>query len=321
MVLGASHGGRIADTLRNDGYEVTDLTDRGWKLSKSGVTSMAEKLARVTVSHGKDTQVILSVLDSSLFWGESDEGLAPSVKLADHRFHIEGRVVLAGKDVINDRFNMLEPILQAAGKHRVVLMSPVPRYIAGGCCSESSHCSGWEEDNAAFEQLIQLERTRHSLRDCVFRSKFKSIMVMNPVKLFGGGRDLETTAEALKAVWGADPVHPAAEVYQRIVEEMVTELESVCGNKLRNRGRKRGRSPSMEDRHASSSSSRRDPLDSSRGGWRLTRGGREPRGGGLSRGWGGSGGSDRRFDRQLPHARGSHGVRFRAHRGWARRGF
>ena len=71
---------------------------------------------------------------------------------------------------------------------------------------------------------------------------------MNPVKLFGGPRDLETTAVALKAAWGADPVHPSREIYQRIVEEMVAELvktREAYGTEDR-RGRKRERSPSRE---------------------------------------------------------------------------
>ena len=327
VVLGASHGHRIAETLEKSGFDVTDLTDRGWKLSKTGVTVLADKLAQADVPQGKETQLILSVLDSSIFWGESNEGLEPSKKLSDNRFHIEGRVVVAGRDVIQDRFNMLAPLLQVASKYRICLFSPIPRYITGGCCKSTSHCCGHEEDSAAHEQLLQLERARGTLRDIVFKSKFKNVMILNPVKLFGGGRDLDSTAEALKAVWGPDPVHPASEVYQRIVDEMVLTLDGQGNDKLRNRGRKRGRSPDEE--HSATDSSNRSssrPRGGLSDGWKRgsERGSRpyhggnyNPRGNWLGRSGGSRGRSDYQ-QRPLSH-RGGQGGREDANRGWRKR--
>ncbi len=319
VVLGASHGHRIAETLKNDGFEVTDLTDRGWKLSKTGVAALADKLTQAEVPQGKDTQVILSVLDSSIFWGESNEGLEPSKKLADNRFHIEGRVVVAGRDVLLDRFNMLAPLLNVASKYRTVLLSPIPRYITGGCCNLRSHCCGHDEDAAASDQLSQLERARGTLRDIVFQSKFKSVMVLNPVKLFSGGRARDTTAEALKAVWGPDPVHPAREVYQRIVDELVDALKAAGGGKLRNRGRKRERS-AEEDHRASTYSSRSKSRNDAGDRWaksKGSRGGRHPSGGSYNPGrtWADRAGGSR------GHHGGGYGGRAGGNSGWANRGW
>ena len=242
VVLGASHGRRIATALSNSGYEVTDLTDGGWKLSTTGVARLVEKFENVKPNLHADTQVVLSVLDSSLFWGETEEGAAPARKAMDNRFHLEGRVKLAGRDVVADRFNMLLPLLLAAAKFKTTLLSPLPRYLTGGCCANEEHCTNRMEDGYAAQQLRDLERTRQTLRDCVFRCKNKSVKVMNPVKLFGGERDTSDVVVALKAIWGGDPVHPTQGVYQRVAEEMAAELGRLTDNKG-GRGVKRGRSP------------------------------------------------------------------------------
>ncbi len=240
VVMGASHAKRIAKKLIELGYEVIDFTDGGWKLSNSGIAHLVEKCEQLKKEKPSELQLVLSVLDSALFWGESDEGSAPARKLGDNRFHLEGRVKLASREVVTDRFSMISPLLLANCKLKTVLLSPIPRFVTGGCCNDTSHCSNWKEESFVFDQLQSLERTRQQLRDCVLRSKVKSVMVMNPVKLFGGGRDLGETAEALKAVWGNDPVHPEPEVYQRIVEEMVVELDMASGVNI-SRGRKRVR--------------------------------------------------------------------------------
>ncbi len=245
VVLGASHASRLANALAGSDFEVIDLSDRRWKLSKLGVEELVGKFEGLLPGLDRDFQLVLSVLDSALYWGETDEGAALAKKHEDNRFHLEGRVKLAGKEVVSDRFEIIRPLLLYANKFRVTLLSPLPRYIVGGCCENNSHCSNWDEINFATDQLRELERVRTNLRDCVFRAKdraVKSVKVVNPVKLFGGGRDAVTTANALKAVWGGDPVHPTQAVYQRIAEELVAELapkEEAGGG----RGRKRLRSP------------------------------------------------------------------------------
>ena len=245
LVMGASHASRLATALKNGGCEVIDLSDKRWRLSRLEVETLREKFERMKVDLHRDTQVVLSVLDSALFWGETEEGAAPARKLADNRFHLEGRVKLAGREVVIERFEVILPILQMANKFRVALLSPIPRYITGGCCQEEGHCQNWDTVNFASDQLRDLERVRNNLRDCVFRANdraVKSVKIVNPVKLFGGGRDLGDTAQALKAVWGGDPVHPSPEVYQRIAEELVAEL-TVTGVPGGGRGQKRKRSP------------------------------------------------------------------------------
>ncbi len=122
VVLGASHGGRIAKALCEAGREVIDLSDRGWKLTKPGVAELASRLDQVKQGLPKNCQLILSVLDSALFWGETEEGAAPSRKLADNKYHLEGKVVLAGKEIIAARFALLEPLLHVAGKLRTALL-------------------------------------------------------------------------------------------------------------------------------------------------------------------------------------------------------
>ncbi len=182
-------------------------------------------------------------MDSSLYWGESEEGAAPAKRLADNRFHLEGDVILVGREIVCDRFALAVPLLQAVSKFNTVLLSPIPRYLTGGCCQTEGHCSNWAEEGFALQQLQSLEKTRQQLRDCVFRGKNKSVRIMNPVKLFGGGRDLPDTAEALKSVWGNDPVHPAPELYLRIAEELVSELVKIAETREGGDG-KRSQSPS-----------------------------------------------------------------------------
>ncbi len=224
VVIGASHGKRLAITLSKLGHEVLDLSDGGWKLSRSSVEQMIKNCEQLKSETPSEVQIVLSILDSALFWGETEEGVAPARKLHDNRYHLEWSVILAGKDMVADRFAQAVPLLQTLSKFKLALLSPIPRFLTGGCCRDENHCSNWMEENFASEQLQNLEKTRLQLRDCVFRSRVKTVMVINPVRLFGGGRDLTDKANALKAVWGNDPVHPESEVYQRIAEELTADL-------------------------------------------------------------------------------------------------
>ena len=145
---------------------------------------------------------------------------------------------------------------------------------------------------------------------------------MSPVRLFGGSRALSETAEARKAVWGCDPVHPAPEMYSRIAEELIVELAKVAAAKS-GKDRKcgpppgRGNEDSKRQKMTSGSASWRGgrgrpfPYRGGRRGGTLTpRGGRPPP---TPRSYGGNygGGS---------YGRGSYGGQgdFRGH--WGKRG-
>ena len=266
VVMGASHARRLGNALRDLGEEVIDLSDGGWKLSRSGITHLIDRCEQLKEERRGGLQLILSVMDSSIFWGETDEGAAPAKKLADNHFHLEGNVVLAGKEIVGERFALAAPLLQAVSGYNTILLSPIPRYLTGGCCREESHCSNWAEEDFALHQLQSLEKTRQQLRDCVFRSKSKAVMIMNPVRLFGGKRDLAETAEALKAVWGRDPVHPEPAVYQRIAEELIVELANVA-EKHAMGGGKRAQSPTP-----AGSASKRTKPNAGPSSWRGGRG-------------------------------------------------
>ena len=88
----------------------------------------------------EDSLVIFQLLDSSMYLARTEEGgLAPAKRGTDGIYHVEGESTLAPKEFQYGIFQMIKPILEAAGARPIILISPLPRVLLKGCCDSSSH--------------------------------------------------------------------------------------------------------------------------------------------------------------------------------------
>jgi hypothetical protein len=110
-------------------------------VTTAGVEEM-RVLLKEAIREKDPTTVVLFLLDSSINHGRQEDGSSmASRRNNEGNYHIEGELAVCGRDTLLKHFNTLKPLLDLTAKKRGILVSPMPRYVMTGCCSEPNHCS------------------------------------------------------------------------------------------------------------------------------------------------------------------------------------
>jgi hypothetical protein len=112
-----------------------------------------------------------------------------------------------------EQINILNPIWDAAGKQKAVIVTLMPRYIAGSCCGNTEHATRRDDPNLKSGLVQSLEVLRKNLKDFLFNTGRRSFTTMDPWKEIRVLQDNE--------IWGEDPVHPMPAAYGRIADGVV----------------------------------------------------------------------------------------------------
>lgn len=122
-----------------------------------------------------------------------------------------GELVVTGKDSLRDLFLALQPIFKIVKGFKVIILTPLSRYLWNRCCSDPTHITNSERDGNASDMGRCLHELTVNLRNMVFTRKLKGVSIFNTVEALGivpgnGKECLEL--DRVLALWGADPVHP-----------------------------------------------------------------------------------------------------------------
>ena len=92
MVVGASHASRLGVTLAKAGAKVIQLCEPGWRVTKTRVAALSEKLKVALDAVGEDCTVVYQMLDNSVYFAKTEEGgLVPICKRVD-KYHVDGEL-------------------------------------------------------------------------------------------------------------------------------------------------------------------------------------------------------------------------------------
>jgi hypothetical protein len=251
------------------------------------------KLVKNTITDQVQGTVVLQLLDNSTFYGKTqDRSWLPPTADNNGRYHMHGEIRVASKDTQMDHLRALHPLFDILKQHKILLVTPLQRYIVGSCCTDPGHSTNRAAPDFKKKMSENLDNMKRTLKDFVFREGNRSIKLLDP------NVDLRGLEES--DIWGVDPVHPLAEVYDKIAEGVV-KLNAVLETK---ESAKRKRSDSIEGQA-------RPQLPPARGR------GREPPGPGPSRGSAirGRGGPHNHFEQQEMQWRARGQGRFQKGRG------
>jgi len=216
LMIGASHVEREALILADRGYDVTVCSKPGWRATQGAAAEMAEKVEEALLEHRACDVVVLQTLDNSLYMARTVEGGdLPIRRYPDGCFHVEGELVLAGKDRQFLVFNILKPVLQKLLGRNVVFVTPGPRYLEG-CCDEIEHASNRFDEG--FEDGLRrcLAECRQNFKDFLFTSGYRGFRVIDPSPALPGNND---------DIWDWDPVHPSTTGYENICDLFEGEFD------------------------------------------------------------------------------------------------
>jgi hypothetical protein len=238
IVIGASHGARIALAMEDLGAVVVDLSCPGWRITTDNVSSMCQQLSTVLAeSYDGETMIVYQLFDNNFYMVCDEDGVRSlPAKGTDNKYHVQGRLVTADRDEVRRLFTEVLPLLRAGLDSSKFLISPLMRYIGKSCCSNPMHIVNRQEKNYVQNIAVKLGEFKGSLNGLAFTRRLRNFAVICPNELLGCQEDSQKAAAMLAQYWGnnPDPVHMSAEGYadlsKRILERMIeTDLRRPTG--------------------------------------------------------------------------------------------
>jgi hypothetical protein len=297
LVIGGSHAKRESQVLVERGFEVLVCAVGGWRPNKTACEEMAVQVEAALQHLTEDDFVVVHCFDNIAYMARSEEGGdLPIRRYPNGEFHVEGDLALAGKARLHMFFRNCLPFLRLLEGRIVIFLTPLARYLLASCCNRADHAPNRQDEE--FGELLQkgLQDCRNFFKDFLFTSGLRGFSVVNPSLC------VPVEDERGEPLWGADPVHPKHEGYNRIVDFVCAEAERLTG---KSSSKKRattqdgppGKKPRTEaarprwvDESPSSTTMRGGPARGAGSGYGYGYGG--ARGGFVVGGGGGGGGGD-----------------------------
>jgi hypothetical protein len=238
LVVGSSNAARLARALTQAGYIVAKMLSSNWRITKESCELLAVDIAKV-IQQDDPGAVVLHMLDASYFHTKGPDGSRTlPKKLDDGKYHICGDLVLCGAETQADHLQALRPILDAIGGRRpCLIVSPMPRYVIGGCCMDVRHVANRLERNFRSEMQWQLDGATKRIKNFLFHSNRRNMRVLDSCF---DTRDLPN-----EDIWFVDPVHPIDPVY-RLIASGVIKMAATLKNNDEKQDAKRRRADSWD---------------------------------------------------------------------------
>jgi hypothetical protein len=93
---------------------------------------------------------------------------------------MEGDLILASKDRQLTLFNIIELILQLLAIFKLLLVTPMPRFLYEGCCPLESHASNRFEDGFEDKLRVGLRDYRINMKNFAFMRNMRNVKVLDP---------------------------------------------------------------------------------------------------------------------------------------------
>jgi hypothetical protein len=228
LFIGGSHAIKEGNAMADRGHEVIICAVSGWRPNKTAVEEMAGKVEEALRELTVNDVIVVHMYDNIAYMARSEEGGdLPIRQYVNGEFHVEGELVIAGNDRLYMYFKNTLPLLRLLEGRKVVFLIPLPRYILAGCCNQEDHAPNRSEPG--FEDAIRsgLCEVRGFFKDFLFSSNLRGFRLLNP------GLCVPAADEDGDPLWGDDdPVHPLYNGYERIVDTIEKEADSLrAGNK------------------------------------------------------------------------------------------
>jgi hypothetical protein len=116
VLMGGSHCARMVDQDETC-LDVVDISVRGWRITDSSVEEKVRELTEiVSQSDEKRTTIVYQLFDNCSFFAKKDDGRRElSVRGADGKFHIDGKLEIATREDVKCMVSSAIPLLRAGG--------------------------------------------------------------------------------------------------------------------------------------------------------------------------------------------------------------
>jgi hypothetical protein len=198
------------------GYGITDVTCPGRMVSAAAVEQILNQLRGKEVP--AEAVVVFDLLGNSSFRWEHEDGTLVTAVKVDGGYHMQGPATVCSDDTFKKLIQIIMPVIQDAAVLGKVFVPPLPRYVYGGCCTNSTHCSNAKEDTHSFDMLRKVDHLRALLKGELARHGVVKHWVMDGWKDLVGvkGQNRDEDMTSLRHVTGTDNVHFTKEGYENL---------------------------------------------------------------------------------------------------------
>jgi hypothetical protein len=221
LCIGGSHAFKEGNNLADRGHEVIICGVRGWRPNKTAVEEMTVKVEEALKLLSPNDVIILHLFDNVAYMSRIEEGGdLPIRRYGNGEFHVEGDLVLAGKDRLYMFFRNALPLLKLLEGLLVVFLTPLPRYLQEGCCDADDHAPNRFDDGFEASLRKGLMETRTYFEDFLFTNNLR-FKILNP------GLCVPTTDASGDPLWREDQVHPLYGGYNAIIDAVLYEVDNM----------------------------------------------------------------------------------------------
>jgi len=213
ICVGASHMARLSGAAAAIGVDSIWVGLPGGIASRDSLADAARKLASLAPQE-TDT-VMLDLFSNSAFMGTDDSGLPcrATKGFTDSRYHIQGELQAAPRSIFEKIIKDAEATLNTVSGCKLILVSPFPRYIAGKCCTDSTHIANWGSESLVAECRLAGEMAERAFGTLSGITQFS---LLSFFEIFDSADPnlTEVRTSAGKPVWlPSDPVHLSEHAY------------------------------------------------------------------------------------------------------------
>jgi hypothetical protein len=181
LMVGSSNAKRTARALEDMGHNTHLVFAKNWRITRDNVETLAARIS-AAISDTDPETVVLQLLDGSCFFAKGEDGSRTLPRRhSDGNFHIEGELVVCPSETQAEHFNCMRPIWDAVGKRLCIVISPMPRYIIEGCCSNPLHVTNREDRHFKSDMMTQLEGLKRGLKNYFFNTRRRNFRISDMI--------------------------------------------------------------------------------------------------------------------------------------------
>jgi hypothetical protein len=231
LFIGGSNADRLANSAATLGVNSETVTNGGWILSTSNVTTILHEIEAYCNTRPADSPVIIYCLNNSSFACADQNGAISAIrkldKGADHPYHVVGELIVAHEITLAAAVSNLKRIIAICGGRLVIIVTHLPGYLNGRCCEDVDHCThiGITESR---EKIFDDLRRLHTFVTCRLSTAANcQVVAAGDLLLNKKKATMDETMEAYNSFWGTVNGNQAA--YNRMAMGL-TDILTASGD-------------------------------------------------------------------------------------------
>jgi hypothetical protein len=230
VIIGASHTGRMVGGLAECNQQTINLTKPGWIANSDSIAELKQKLHQHNI--GPDDIIVLDPLSNSIFSGTDSVGNPVDPVKINGKYHIFGQLSIRSKVFIKTTLSKFGFLADEYAENKLIVLMPIPRYVAGRCCSDPEHVSNFKDPSFESDLNSDMEMVEDLLTGWLQSFCNNGAIIHFRTSADNPEVPLNELTVNGSAMWPSDdPVHCTEATYRALTMATVAAIEELsAGN-------------------------------------------------------------------------------------------